>query len=217
MALTTTAKIRLLTNISTSEVSDADLSSLITEATREIMSSINIKVIREEVDYIDATRENDIDGVNKTYYVRNWKGKFIGDRNFDGTVDTTDITVYAVDSDDKETVATVSTIDYDDGKFTLDTAYDSSYKLYVSYVYTYFDPITPDPLLGLAATYLVSSYAYLKRDVGMSGSQKFGNVTINTKLSDSYGQFYKRYEDIIKKLNSYGNLDSCWIESKVKI
>ena len=193
MALTTTNKVRLMTNLSTTDISDGTLDNLICEATKEIMYSINIKVIREKIKYIDETRENDIDGSNTTYYIKNWKGTFIGDNNLDGDIDTDDIVVHAVDSNGTETTATVSSIDYDDGKFVLSTAYDSSYDLYVSYSYCYYNPYTPDPLLSLAATYLTASYAYLKRDVGMSGSQKFGNVTINSKLSDSYGQYYQRY------------------------
>jgi len=217
MALTTIEKVRLLTDLSTTDISDADLTSLITEATKELMYAINNKITREKVRYIDATRENDIDGSNTTYYLVNWKGKFIGDNNLDGSVDTSDIIVYMVDSDSVETQATVSSIDVDDCKFVLDTAYSSDYSMYITYSYTHFDPDTPDPLLNLAATYLTASYAYLKRDVGMSGAQKFGNVSINTKLSDTYGQYYQKYSDILKKLNSFAWFESNWIESKVSI
>jgi len=217
MVLTTSDKVRLLTNLSTTDVSDEDLDSLIGVATSEIMYCINTKVVREPIEYIDSTRENDIDGLNTTYYVRNWEGKFIGDANLDGTIDVSDIVVYVVASDDTETVATVSSVDYDDSSFVLSTAYTSSYNLYVSYSYCYFDPDTPDPLLGLAASYLAASYAYLKRDVGMSGAQKFGNVSINTKLSDTYGQYHKRYLDIMKKINSRGSLEKSWVDSKVNI
>lgn len=220
MALTSISQVRLLTNLSTSDISDADVTSLIGLATAEIFSKINIKVVREPIKYIDATRENDIDGSNTTYYVRNWKGTYMSDSDFDGDVDISDITVYAVDSNDNETVATVSSIDYDDGKFVLSTAYDSSYDLYITYSYCYYDPVTPDPLLGLAASYLVASYSYLKVDAGVS-DVKFGNVRINKTLSSGYGMYYERYNEIMGKLNSYGSvggtLDSNWVESNVKI
>ena len=217
MALTTIEQVRLLTNISVDEISDEDLNSLINQATKEIMSKINVNVNREHIQYIDNTRENKIDGSNTTYYVKNWENKYISDRNADGLVDTNDIIVYAVASDGTETKATISSVDYDDGSFTLDSPYDSSYNLYVTYAYSHFDPVTPDPLLELAATYLVASYAYLKRDVGLDGSVKFGNVSINEKLSASYGEFYKRYLEILKQLNKKSALSSNWVESKVKI
>ncbi len=217
MALTDVNKVRLLTNISTTDVSNEDMCSIIDEATKEIMSQVNVRVVRERIEYIDGTRENDIDGTNTTYYVKNWKGKYISDADFNGYVDDDDITVYAVASDDTETEAAVSSVTSSEGKFVLSTAYNSSYDLYVSYSYTYFDPVTPDPLLGLAATYLAASYAYLKRDAGITGYQRFGNVTINTSLSATYGEYYKKYLDLMKKINSYGGLSSNWKESKVRI
>lgn len=217
MALTTVSNIRLLTNITTSQVSDDDLESLISQATKEIMSKINVSITREKIEYIDETRQNDIDGSNKTYYVKNWKGKYIGDKNLDGEVDSDDVTVYVIASDGTETEATVDSVDSSNSYFVLDSAYDGSYELYVDYAYTSFDPVTPDPLLGLAATYLVASYAYLKKDVGKSGKYKFGNVSINEKLSSSYGEYYRRYLDILKKLNNKGSLGSNWRESNVKI
>jgi len=217
MALTTVSDVRLISNITSSEVSDSNITSLISQATKEIMSKINIKVIRERIEYIDNTRENKIDGSNKTYYVKNWKGKYIGDLNLDGTIDTDDVIVYAVDSDGTETKATVSSVTFDEGKFVLSSAYNSSYELYVTYAYTFIDPSTPDPLLGLATAYLVSAYAYLKRDSGIDGSVKFGNVTISQKLSASYGEYYKKYEEIMRKLLSYSELKENWREAYVQI
>lgn len=217
-ALTSLAKIRLISNISSSEVSDANINSLITEATKEIMSQINVKVIREKVKYIDNTRENKVNGSNTVYYIQNWKGKYLGDYDLSATIDTDDVTVYLVASDGTETTATVSSIDIDDCKITLSSAPASSYKIYITYAYTILDPDTPDPLLGLAATYLTCAYAYLKRDVGVEGMVKFGNVTINQKLSASYGEFYKRYLETIKQINSYAlNAGSVWVDSNVKI
>jgi hypothetical protein len=220
MALTTISDVRLLTNLTTSDISDANVTSLIGLATAEIFTKINIKVVREKIAYIDATRKNDIDGVNKTYYVRNWKGAYLSDSNFDGNVTILDVKVHTVDSNNTETEATISSITYNQGKFVLSNAYDSSYDLYVTYSYCYYDPVTPDPLLKLATTYLVASYSYLKTDAGVSDI-KFGNVRINKQLSSSYGMYYDRYLDIMSKLNSYGsvggNLDSNWIESNVKI
>ena len=217
MALTSVSKVRLLTNITSSQVNDTDMESLIAEATKEIMAKINIKVTRESISYIDGTRQNDIDGSNTTYYIKNWKGNWISDYNYDGSIDTSDITVYAVASDDTETTATVSSITSSEGKFVLDTAYASSYNLYVTYAYTFIDPETPDPLLELACTYLTAAYAYLKRDAGLDGTQKFGNVTINQKLSSSYGEYYNRYKEIMNRLQNDGILKSSWREGYVRI
>ena len=99
MALTTTTKVRLLGGLTTDDISDEDIENIISEATKEVLTQLNVKVIREKIEYIDETRENDIDGSNKTYYVKNWKGKYLSDLDMDGSVDTSDIIVYAVDSD----------------------------------------------------------------------------------------------------------------------
>lgn len=216
MTYTNPERIRHLSNLTTSDISDAYLFEMIYESTKEINSKINVEVIREKIEYIDLTRQNKIDGSNTTYYVKNWKGKYLADRNSDGSIDTSDITVYAVDNDGTETVATVSSIDFDDGSFVLSTAYDSSYLLYVSYEWSYYDQSTPTALLGLAATYLAIAYAYLKRDSG-APNVRFGNVTINRKVSENYSLFYNRYLELMKDLNSGGILKGSWKESTVKI
>lgn len=209
--------IRALTNISSTSVSDADLAQMISRSIAEINSELTVKVIRERVEYIDETRENDVDGSNTTYYVKNWKGKYLADFDGDGAVETDDITVYAVASDGTETEATVSSVTANQGKFVLSTAYASSYDLYVTYAYSHVDMDTPDPLVRLAAIYLVSAYAFLNRDAGIGGTIRFGNVDISTKLSDSYGVYYQRYKDTMKRLKAYSNLKDSWRESNVKI
>jgi len=217
MALTTVSEVRRISNVTSSEVSDSIISNLILEATKELMRKINTKVTRERILYIDNTRENKIDGDNTTYYIKKWYGNYLGDTNLDGTVDTDDITVYAVHDDGTETTATVSSVTYNEGKFVLSSAYSSSYKLFVSYTYTPIDPMTPDALLGLAASYLTSAYAYLKRDAGIDGSVKFGNVTISQKLSAGYGEYMKKYKDIMKEVLGYSTLKSNWREANVQI
>ena len=80
------ADVRNLTNIKTADLSDAQITETILLATAELNSAINCRIYREEVKFIDNTRENDIDGANKTFYVKNFKGKFIADYNNDGNV-----------------------------------------------------------------------------------------------------------------------------------
>lgn len=217
-ALTTLAKVRLLTNINSNEVSDADITSLITEATKEIFSNINVRVVRERVEYIDNTRENKIDNSNTSFYIQNWRGNYLGDFNLDGAINTSDVKVYLVNSNGIETQATVSSIDIDDCKITLSAAPGTDKTIFITYAYTILDPDTPDQLLNLAATYLSAAYAYLKRDAGLDGTQKVGNVSFTAKLSASYGEFYKRYQDVMKKIRGLSiTTQPAWKESNVKI
>lgn len=201
MVYTTTANVRLLSNLITSDISDADVTSLITKATARLNRDINTRVIRERVVYIDRTRKNQIDGSNTTYYVRNWKGKYISDFDDDGDVDTSDITVYQVASDGTETTLTVSTITSADGKFVLSSAPISGVRLYVTYNWVYEDPATPGILIEQACTNLVIALSFEKINRGLSPSQVFGNVRLMRDMKAG-SEFYKEYLNLVDKINS---------------
>ena len=96
MAWASIDDVRLLTGLTISNRSDADLTSLIATAQKEVLLQINNNVVRERVAFIDSTRKNEIDGINDTYYIKNWKNNFISDANFDLTVDMADIALIAV-------------------------------------------------------------------------------------------------------------------------
>lgn len=192
--------VNLLTNLTSLDVADADITSIIAQSTLELNRLINVREVRERIDYIDNTRENKIDGSNKTYYVRNWKGKFLADMNNDGSVSASDIKVYAVTSQGVETAATVSSIDAELGKFVLQTAYSNDYKLYVTYEWCYRNPATPDPLIKLACTLLTSAYCYAKINIGMAPQASFGNVKIYRHF-ESFDYYYKRFLQIVSQIN----------------
>ena len=200
MVFTTTAKVRLMTNIVIADVSDADVASLITEATAQMNGDINTRVVREKIVSIDDTRENLIDGSNTTYYVQNWETKFIGDANDTGTVTTADITVYQVDSSGTETELTVSTITADEGKFVLSSAPTSGVRLFVTYVYTLIDVATPAGAVSLAAALLTAAFCYEKINRGMSPQQVYGNVRFMRDMRAG-NEYFQRYENEIAKIN----------------
>jgi len=203
MAYCTQAEVRLITNLSTSDVSDADLTLLIVEATKHLNSLINVPVIREEVFYLDSTRENKIDGSNTTYYIRNWQDKFIADSDFDGEVGISDLIVYAVDSNGTETTPTISSINAANKSFTLDTALSSNYSLYVSYDWCYRNPSTPDALIALACKFLTASLAYAKINIGRSPSLSFGNQRILRHMN-SFKIYYDKAMEMVAEINYKG-------------
>jgi len=203
MGFCTQEEVRIITNLSTSDISDADLTLLIAEATKHLNSLINVEVDREEIFYLDETRENKIDGSNKTYYIKNWKDKFFADSDYDGDVDTSDITVYAVNSDGTETTPTITSISTANKSFTLTTALSSSYRLYVSYDWCYKNPATPDPLISLACKFLTASLAYAKINIGRSPSLSFGNQRILRHM-DSFKIYYDQAMHIVEEINYKG-------------
>jgi len=200
MAYTTYTKVALLTNISTSDISNANITSIISEATKELNRMINTKVVRERIYYIDSTRENTIDGSNTTFYVRNWEGKYLADMDNDGDVDTSDVIVYQVDSDGVETELTVSSITHDEGKIVLSSAPDVGVRLYATYEWCYKDVSTPDPLVELACTLLSAAYCYAKLNIGRAPQFFVGNKKIYRHM-DSFQHFYDRAIGVIEKIN----------------
>ena len=219
MVHTTIDEIRDTTGITSTTISDDDMTTIMNQAISEVNRMINVKVVREYVDYLDRIRQNKRNGTNATYYIKNWKGKYFGDRNDDGSISTSDVIVYLVDeSAETETLATVSSIDYDDGKIILSSAPTSTQFVYITYDYTFYDIETPDKMIKLLTTYLASAYATLRAEHGLSSSVKFGNISISNASKDkSYNQFYDRYLTLLKQINTYGNLQDNWAESKVKI
>lgn len=200
----TYSDIFLLTNLTASDVSASDVASIITEATKELNNLINVHVEREKIEQIDETRTNKIDSSNTTYYVKNWSGKFLADMDDDGNVDTSDITVYTVDTStdpNTESTATVSSIDASLGKFVLSSAYSSSYELYVTYEWCYKNPYTPDPLIKLACTLLTAAYCYAKVNVGRAPQVAFGNTRIYRHI-DSFDHYYSRFLKVVNDINS---------------
>lgn len=211
MAYTTVADVRALTNITTDDLTTSEVSGLIDYATSQINEDINTKITREHVIQIDNTRENTIDGSNTTFYIKNWKGNYIGDLDNDGDVTTSDMNVYFVDSDGTETTTTLSSITPADGKFVVTTAPSTSQSMYIDYSYTSLDTSTPSKTLVLATSLLTASYAYEKLNRGMSPEQVYGNVRFMRDMRAG-NDYYKRYEEMISKINS-GMGD--WKESEI--
>ena len=219
MVWTNPENIKLITTLTESDIDTDDLNSLIKLAQKEVLMQVNTKIIREPVKYISQTRDNDIDGSNTTYYIKNWEGNFISDANMDLSITIADMTLVSVDKDDStESSVAISSITYDEGKFVVTTA-PEDVDLFVSYSYSSFDPSTPDPLLKLATEYLTASYAYMRIDASQKKQVKFGNVSItnSTGKDGSSSFFYSKYKDIISQLNESANGGAIWGESHVLI
>ncbi len=191
--------VNLMTNITSSDVANADVTSLIAEATSIVNGDLNTRIVRERISPIDNTRKNEINGSNTTYYVKKWE-KYIGDDDDDGDVDTSDITVYQVASDGTETTLTVSTITPNDGKFVLSSA-PSGVDLYVTYNWTLVSVSDPHALVKQACVFLTAAFCYEKINRGMSPQQVYGNVRFMRDMQAG-NEYYKRYQDVISKINS---------------
>ena len=195
------ADFRAITNLDTSCISDSDAYDLITRAAYIINGDINTKVIRERVEYLDSTRQNERDSSNTIYYVKNWKGKFLADFNNDSTVSTSDVIVHAVDGDGNETTPTVSSIDVDDGKITLSSAPSSDKRLYITYAWSFINESTPDKQLRLACAFLTAALAEAKSNIGRAPQVSMGNIRLYRHMN-AYDEWYKKYLGIIQQINT---------------
>lgn len=208
MVYTTTANIYNRTPLTETDIDSTQLEDLISDATAVLNREINSKVVRERILPIDSIRENEIDGINKKYYLsRSKDGVYLGDLNNDGEVTVDDLRVYLVNADDTETEATVVSIDYEDLSFTLNEAPTSNTQaIYVTYCYSYFDVDTPDILIEMATRYLAASYAFTIDEYGLGTSAKVGNISVSglDKESNSL-RMYKKYLETLHKIKSFGN------------
>ena len=202
MAFTSVDKVRAITNLSTASISDTFISLFILKAQKDVCDKINVAIDREQLAYIDSYRTNYINGSNNSFFVKNWK-KYLADKNRDGDVTTADIEVFVLEGD-IETKVTVATITPSTGNFTLTTTPSASVQaIYVKYEYSNFNQKASDidKRLEDITSYLAAAHSYAKKDIGSNGSFKFGNITINKKLSENFKFFYEMYEDSITGLN----------------
>lgn len=206
MTYTTVRKVREKTNnkLTSTLMSDARLTEIISQATAKINSLINIEVREEEVKYLDEMRKNNIsDGTTTKFYVKNGITNYLSDMNNDGVVNTSDVKVYKLSNENVRTELTVSAIDISDGSFTLSSVpgTDTS-KLFVWYNFSYYNVNTPDKLIELLTTYLSASYAYFEKDHNLTNKTKFGNIEISrAKGSSSHERYMDRYLELLKQIS----------------
>lgn len=201
MAYASVNDVRLLTGLSTNDINDADLTSIIAFATYQVNSDIQVTVVREKVEYIDNTRQNDINSSNTTFYVKTWKDYYIGDANNDGAVTVSDLTVYLVSSDGTETTTTVSTITANSGKFVLSAAPAGGKDMYVSYSYSPVSMSDPNALVKTATAYISGAISYLKINPRKLQSYSIGKLRVS-KQAKAYDEYYDKYKQIIHQIKN---------------
>jgi len=194
------SEVREISNLTTDDITDAQLYNLIKKATAYLNAEINQEIRREKILAIDESRTNKIDGSNTTFYVRRWRNH-IADMNDDGKVTTADIIVYQVDAANVETQLTVSSISPDDGSFVLSSAPAGGVRLYVTYQWCYYSQYTPHPLVKLACEYLATAFAFEKIERGLSPQQVYGNVRIYRDMAAG-SENHKRYREVVNQINS---------------
>ena len=189
--------IRMVTNIKPSQVTDTQLANLIEFAASQLNSDINIYHEEERIEYINETKENEIDGTNPKFFTKHYP---IGDLNNDYRITISDIKVYEVDSDGLKNEVTVTQVDAETGEFRLNTAPVSNKKYYVTYNSTQRSVDPTHNLVKMACILLTAAWAYSKLNVGKADRFRAGNMTV-FRDTDAHHDYYKRYVNILTAIN----------------
>ena len=186
-----------LTNITEAEVDFVKMNALILHAASQLNSDINLIVEDELISSIDAEKENSIDNSNKTFYTAKYP---YGDYTNTGTVTTSDIVVYSIDSDGVRNSYAVSAVDNPSiGKFTLSTAPSTAEQLYCTYANSPIDEDTPHMLIKRACIYLATAFAHTKLGTDKYKTLRLGRLSA-MKFDSEYSKYVELYEDTIAKI-----------------
>ena len=195
----TTKDVRDMTNLSVSDITDANLCILISHACAMLNKDVSVYIEDESVDYIDDVKTNDIDSENTVFYTYHYP---VGDYNYDYKVNTSDIEVYEYDDTTDpvtKTKLTLSSIVPNTGKVTLSAAPGTDKYLTMTYRWSAVSMSDPDNLIKLAAIYLAASLAYQKINIGKSPSFRLGNVSVRRDM-DSFKYYRKLYNDVVTQI-----------------
>ena len=201
MTYATAANVRVITSLTTDDISDDDLNTLIGHATAMVNKEISVEEIDELIDSVNAEKTNKVDGTNTTFYTKYWP---IGDIDDDGDVDTSDIRVYQVNlsaDPPTRTALTVATITPLLGKFTLSTAPTTGYDYYIHYrwIPKNLNLNTPPPLLKLAVMQLTAAFAFMALEPHQLKKLDTLDVVRMPMASDN---FMRRYDNTMNLLKN---------------
>lgn len=203
MAYCTIAEVRLITGITSDQVSDDDLTSILTTFSQgKVNADIAIEWKEERIQFISNEKENKQDSSNTTFYVINTP---LCDLDDDGDIDTSDIEVYSLDSSGTRSVLTVSAVDSDPwlGQFTLSAAPTGAVDLFIKRYRS--APVetspTTHPLVKEACALVTGMRALMKIEGGQYGSWRVGKISV-TKRSPAFNILKMEYEDVISRIVS---------------
>jgi len=182
MAYATSAQFRRVSNFTTKEISDTDITDLIADADRAIVRLTTTEIYLEQL-------EGDIDGNNTDFKT---KHSPIADADADSDVDGDDVTVYYATYDDTTnwvemgSSQTVTSIQANEGIITMTTAPTTTTAeagVFATYRYTA-KGVTDYDILKLASCYYL---AYMVANKLRGKTPNFEGITSPYIRSDTVG------------------------------
>ena len=195
--------VRAMSSLTTDDITDANVYTLIRYATAQVNKDINVRRIEEKVEGIDQTRQNKIDGSNATYYVQNSFYWYLADYNNDGQVTTADVTVYSYAGDGTRTELTVSSIN-ENGKIILSSAPNSSTtnRMTITHSICPVSEYTPDTLVKQACSSLVSAMAYTGIEPQDFQKIELNRLKVMRMPTIGYDYYMRQYQNIIHQIKT---------------
>jgi hypothetical protein len=191
--------LRELTDITTADLTAAQIEDLIYLAGPKFNADASVKIIEEKVEYIDEYRQNKRDGVNTTYWVKKSLDWWLGDLNDDGLVNTSDLEVWAYDnSSNTKTQQTITAVD-EAGSFTIFSAPSSNTTLTVTY--RYMPCKMSDLKVKRAVTELVAAFCYSKLEARELKSISLGRLKVQ-RTPIGVQVYLKSYEQTLSEINA---------------
>lgn len=201
MAYVTASDVRDYLNLDTADISDADLAKLISKADALVRKYITVYIEDEELLDTDGSSAT-IDGSVSQYRVRHTP---IADSNFDGVVDSSDVSVYGwVDSSDpsSKTQLTVSSVDAFNGLITLSSAPSSSYEtLTITYRF-HLARVDYTTLVPLASIYAVGYLYSVKNFDLLPTTYRMGENTVTFSRGRPSDIYWSRFMKMVNIINS---------------
>lgn len=194
MSYCSTVDVRAITNLTTTDITDSALDSLIDYSTAQLNADIGVTMYVKlgDSNYFSGV----YDGSNTTFALKSCP---IGDLNNNGTVNTSDIEVWNKASTanvyTKMTTGTATIASIDDaefGKFTFTTAPSLTKDYVVKYVWF---PLPADSFLIKKALCELTAYmAFLKANLKDVDSYRLGKLAVTkTARHPRLISFYDRY------------------------
>jgi len=199
--------VRSISGLGSGEIRDQRIRDLRDDvAIPRMNDDIQTRVESEKITSISNSKENDIDGENKTFYLGGTHNNYnsLGDLNDDGVIDEKDIHAWAIIEDEKEAVKINSIVDADEGEFTAvrqstNSPLPKGADLYVRYRHAPVNVSEPNQMIAIACAQLTGAFCFSNIETSKLKNFTIGDVTIR-KQTQGFGLLMDQYTESMRRI-----------------
>ncbi len=170
-------------------------------ATARLNDDIQTTVDEERVRKISTAKKNNIDGENKTFYLRELhnSSRSLGDLNNNGDVGAEDISVWMLFDNERQNLNVEELADADEGKFILEESVPKGAKLFVRYKHAPVNVAEPNKMVEIACAQLTGAFCFSNIETSKLKNFSIGDVTIR-KQSDGFAIMHDQYTETLRRI-----------------